>query len=837
MKKFLRKNNIEQNLILTLLLCSIYCFFHEKIENFLIDSTFVVKFLVIKTNTISTVVALILICISVSLLYCRYDFKFSSKIVFLPITFTLIYLYERLYGDYKIVFASINCLDSVKYFDIIVLFVDIFFIHNILKKQKEPVKFERKHGFFEDLALDKDSIKDEDILKYKNYAKRLAENIEKSRFKNAFAIGITGIWGAGKTSFMNLILNSFCEDKVVKINYNPWSANNVNQIIPNFFETITEELKNEGIFINNDLSKYLHKISQVELGVLGESFKPIINGFSDDFSIEDLKSKIDNRIIAKGKKIIITIDDLDRLNKHEINEVLKLIRNTANFSNICYLVAYDKEYVISFLKDDYQFDFRNYLEKIFQLEINLPAFKKRILIDKLKQNLEKIFDEISDEKLKEKNKKQIKSLADYDVCFDSIDNLRDITRLSNAMLINYIPLAGEVYIFDFINLEILRMKHREVYDLLKKDKLQLLEDSTGPFESSTKANRLVLKKDFQRISEEKKISNDAVKILNTIFYNELKIYNQVDINTSNLYRISTPSRFILYFTYAVNDDELSLNKLIESLYDELSFKRQIKYCVDENKQYLLNEYFENNDSFDSIEEYKNFIKGLFYFSSQESKVKFYTYRNLITVDVKIIFNKLRSKPSFFPDKQFIDFYFGLFEIKQFDNEAFIKLFFIIDILEIYSFDDTLLKKDKIVEVLNLLMFLYIKDCFSVSDELGVICDRIRSIEKKYSLEINTFRHLLYDKIKANLKNVLKESLVKYSSRVQEGFFTIHDSLRICMNDLINFKDFLEKEVDAKLKNESFYLEYLKFLSEIIDFENKSKNGEYKHVYIDLSSFE
>jgi predicted KAP-like P-loop ATPase len=69
--------------------------------------------------------------------------------------------------------------------------------------------------------------------------------------------------------------------------------------------------------------------------------------------------------------IAIFIDDVDRLGIGEIREVLKLIRNTAKFPNILYVVTMDKEYVAQQL-GLVGIDGNLYLEKIFQLEISLP---------------------------------------------------------------------------------------------------------------------------------------------------------------------------------------------------------------------------------------------------------------------------------------------------------------------------------------------------------------------------------------------------------------------------------------------------------------------------------
>ena len=49
------------------------------------------------------------------------------------------------------------------------------------------------------------------------------------------------------------------------------------------------------------------------------------------------------------KPILVVIDDIDRLEKEELFEVLRLIRNTGNFTNLIYSVSSS-----TFLKKQYQ---------------------------------------------------------------------------------------------------------------------------------------------------------------------------------------------------------------------------------------------------------------------------------------------------------------------------------------------------------------------------------------------------------------------------------------------------------------------------------------------------
>ena len=50
------------------------------------------------------------------------------------------------------------------------------------------------------------------------------------------------------------------------------------------------------------------------------------------------------------RPIVVFIDDLDRLGGNEIMEVLKLIRNVANFPGLKFVAAYDRAYMVEVIK-------------------------------------------------------------------------------------------------------------------------------------------------------------------------------------------------------------------------------------------------------------------------------------------------------------------------------------------------------------------------------------------------------------------------------------------------------------------------------------------------------
>lgn len=68
--------------------------------------------------------------------------------------------------------------------------------------------------------------------------------------------------------------------------------------------------------------------------------------FRIDGSLEKLKNDISNELLHLKKKVFVVIDDVDRLDKDEVFEVLRLVRNTAKFCNIIFVVSMDEKYVI-----------------------------------------------------------------------------------------------------------------------------------------------------------------------------------------------------------------------------------------------------------------------------------------------------------------------------------------------------------------------------------------------------------------------------------------------------------------------------------------------------------
>ncbi len=104
--------------------------------------------------------------------------------------------------------------------------------------------------------------------------------------------------------------------------------------------------------------------------------------------------KIESALKALSKPVIAVLDDIDRLSRTEIRDVFKLVRLTAKFPNIIYMVAFDRARVERALSDE-DLSGRDYLEKILQVTMDLPPISQELLARQTLDSIEEALTGIS----------------------------------------------------------------------------------------------------------------------------------------------------------------------------------------------------------------------------------------------------------------------------------------------------------------------------------------------------------------------------------------------------------------------------------------------------------
>lgn len=279
---------------------------------------------------------------------------------------------------------------SAAYLDIIFI-IYLYIIIITLNKYHSYIRTYNNYNNSNSLLLGEAIEKEEDdILDFNDIAAQLARQICKLNNNKSFAIGITKHWGNGKSTFLNFLKTHIEKNNrpSIIIDFSPWYCKTEIDIINLFFKTLAENLKPHHRSINNEISKYAKQILALKKNALTEYLAKGFNFLSDSTDIKDIYDRINKNIGFINKKVYIIIDDIDRLQAKEILECLKIIRNTANFQNIVFVVAYDPTYVDIAIRKGLRNNTKGYMDKIIQLPFELPEIEKYKIKEYIKNKLE-----------------------------------------------------------------------------------------------------------------------------------------------------------------------------------------------------------------------------------------------------------------------------------------------------------------------------------------------------------------------------------------------------------------------------------------------------------------
>lgn len=312
----------------------------------------------------------------------------------------------------------------------------------------------------------------DDVLKRKPLAKKVADLISgfkgKDGYSESFVVGIEGPWGSGKTSFMNIVSEFLLEDKnIVLTPFNPWNFTGQNELIQDFFDSVTESLKK--VSTNEDLIKsllsYTKKLKSVEID-FAPSFSLFgffsfnlgsIKKFGGEKPLTEIRKDIEDNLKKLNKKIVVVIDDIDRLDRRETLLVLKLVKMTANFPNVVFVLLYDRDRVSKRINED-GCPGEEYLKKIVQVTLTLPQPEERdllsILYADLDKSIESVYGEVKLDDVEEQRWAKIIQ-AGYGKLFKTV---RDIKRYISSLRLNWsIVGKDDVNKVDFLAIEAIRV--------------------------------------------------------------------------------------------------------------------------------------------------------------------------------------------------------------------------------------------------------------------------------------------------------------------------------------------------------------------------------------------
>jgi hypothetical protein len=257
---------------------------------------------------------------------------------------------------------------------------------------------------------DKDEV-DKDQLNLLPYARALKTFIEDC--PTPMTIGIQGDWGTGKTSLLNMLRGDDTNTKsglltstrCLVVNFETWSYSMFNErkSLPTaclyaLTEKLGATLRREGLLkeekgkaaFEKASSRLMNVIKNVNVGVPGISI-PVGKALegeetaprADDLSQEMIHFKKNFQELAlvwaddAKKRVVICVDDLDRVQPVIALEMLEAIKNFLDVEGCVFILAVDFEVIQAGMKEKLGVDVqktsgKSFFDKIIQLPFNMP---------------------------------------------------------------------------------------------------------------------------------------------------------------------------------------------------------------------------------------------------------------------------------------------------------------------------------------------------------------------------------------------------------------------------------------------------------------------------------
>jgi predicted KAP-like P-loop ATPase len=290
-----------------------------------------------------------------------------------------------------------------------------------------------------------------------------------------FVIAVYGSWGSGKTTLLNFV-ETYLKQKSEKerpviMHFNPWWFSGQEDLTRRFFALLETHLRRRKIVGKQvleeiaTLAELVSKIPIPELTYAG-FFARLMRKVTHEENLPELKASIAEALRSQSKRILIIIDDIDRLTAEEVRQLFRVVKVVADFPKVAYLLAFDRGVVTKALEGEQgRIPGEAYLDKIVQLPFELPipdrVSLRRLLFGKL------------DGMLTSSSKGLFDQTHWGNVYFEGIDHFistpRDIVRLANALSVTYPAVEGEVNPVDFIAIETLRIFCPVPYDMIRKN--------------------------------------------------------------------------------------------------------------------------------------------------------------------------------------------------------------------------------------------------------------------------------------------------------------------------------------------------------------------------------
>jgi predicted KAP-like P-loop ATPase len=385
-------------------------------------------------------------------------------------------------------------------------------------------------------------------------------------------IAVTGPWGSGKSSAVNLIRAELWErkdDTLSVFDFKCWWYRGEEAIALAFLQELNSALK---FSLGDKVKDLVPEMGRhlLQAGpVLGSAvalattsgWGALVAGsaafakrfFPDKPSLEKTFRKLSKTLSAQDKRVLIIIDDIDRLSPDEALGVFRLVKSIGRLPNVMYLMVFDRALAEAVVTERFPSEGPHFLEKIIQASFELPPPTPSDLHNALLTAFQ--------ERCGTPDEDHVVRFMNlfYDVVVPYLTTPRHVTRLINAITVTWPPVANNVSHADYLALETLRLYEPSLYTMIRQHRDIVTSTSRGGSRDKTRFDPFLT-----GVPEDR---HERLQIaLQRLFpaFEELT-YSGFRETWESERRVCLAKHFYTYFKMSLSDDTLSAKEVRELL--------------------------------------------------------------------------------------------------------------------------------------------------------------------------------------------------------------------------------------------------------------------------------